>query len=73
MTLKLDEMAILRLPDVMRLIGLGRTTIYDMMAKGTFPRPVSLSARAIGWRVVDIRDWLQQREQATNHLLPPAN
>jgi prophage regulatory protein len=58
---KLDDMAILRLPDVMRLIGLRRTTIYDMMAKGTFPRAVSLSARAKGWRVVDIRSWLQSR------------
>ncbi|MFH1218212.1 MAG: AlpA family phage regulatory protein [Pseudomonadota bacterium] len=60
---KLDEMAILRLPDVMRLIGLRRTTIYDMMAKGTFPRSVALSARAKGWRAGDIRAWLESREQ----------
>jgi len=53
---------LLRLPDVMRSIGLRRTTIYDMMAKGNFPRPVSLSARAIGWRVANVRDWLQQRK-----------
>jgi len=60
--MELNDMAILRLPDVMRLIGLRRTTIYDMMAKGVFPKPVALSARAKGWRVNDIRAWLQSRE-----------
>ena len=72
MELILNDMAILRLPDVMRLIGLRRTTIYDMMSKGTFPRSVSLSARAKGWRAGDIRAWLQSREQ-TDHSAPSAS
>ena len=64
MTPALEELAILRLPNVMRLTGLGRTTIYDMMAKGMFPRPVSLGFRAVGWRASDIRAWIETRRAA---------
>ena len=58
-----DELSILRLPQVMQLVGLGRTTIYDMMEKGIFPRSISLGTRAIGWRVGDIRRWLEARRK----------
>jgi prophage regulatory protein len=62
----LEDMAILRLPEVKRLTGLGRTSIYQMMADGKFPRAVALSSRAVGWMVFeDIRGWLQGRSLAT--------
>jgi prophage regulatory protein len=38
-----------RLPTVKRRIGLSRSTIYLRVKKGTFPRPISLGARAVGW------------------------
>ncbi len=57
----LEEIAILRLPEVRRLTGLGRSTIYEMMAKGAFPRSVSLGFRAVGWRKGEIRVWLESR------------
>ncbi|WP_279607852.1 helix-turn-helix transcriptional regulator [Burkholderia cenocepacia] len=30
---------LLRLPSVISMVGLGKTTIYDMMKEGSFPRP----------------------------------
>ena len=39
----------LRLPAVIEATGLSRSTIYDKMKGGTFPRPVNLSARAVAW------------------------
>lgn len=57
----LEDMAIIRMPDVKRLTGLGRTSIYQMMADGIFPRSVTLGARAVGWIVGDIRMWLQEK------------
>ena len=41
--------AILRLPAVKTRTGLSRSTIYERMAKGTFPQQISLGARAVGW------------------------
>lgn len=52
---------ILRLPDVMRLTGLGRSTIYRLLAAGQFPAPVQLSVRAVGWRRSDVDHWTAER------------
>jgi prophage regulatory protein len=52
---------ILRFPAVQATIGLSRSTIYLRIAEGTFPRPVSLGARAVGWLQSDIEEWLRQR------------
>lgn len=52
---------IYRRPDVERLIGLSRSTLYAMMAEGSFPKPVKLGKRAVGWRERDVAAWLDSR------------
>jgi len=49
---------ILRLGSVIDITGLSRSTIYLRISEGTFPKQVSLGARAIGWRQEDIQTWL---------------
>ena len=56
--------AILRRPAVEARVGLGRSAIYAMMAKNLFPKPVKLTAKAVGWRERDVRAWLESREVA---------
>jgi prophage regulatory protein len=51
----------LRLPAVLKETGLGRSTIYRMVAEQTFPAPFRLSKRVIGWRRVDIDAWTATR------------
>jgi prophage regulatory protein len=58
--------AILRLPEVMRLTGLGRSTIYRLLAAGQFPSPVQLSVRAVGWRRSDVDNWTAERPQVSH-------
>lgn len=53
-----------RLPKVKERTGLGRSTIYRMMALGQFPRSLQLTARAVGWRRADIDAWLAARPPA---------
>lgn len=50
---------IMRRPEVQAATGLARSTIYEMMTAGTFPRAVRLGPKAIGWRSSDIRTWLE--------------
>jgi prophage regulatory protein len=50
-----------RLPTVIKLTGLGRSTIYRWIAEGTFPSPVRLGPRAIAWRWSDLELWTQSR------------
>ena len=53
---------ILRLRDVEVLTGLKRSTIYALMRDGGgMPRPVRMTARAVGWNERDILDWCASR------------
>lgn len=52
---------ILRRKDVERSVGLSRSTIYSRIADGTFPAPIPLGERAVGWRASDIDDWIEQQ------------
>lgn len=56
---------ILRLPAVKTTTGLSRSTIYLRVAEGTFPKPVSLGGRAVGWLEAEIQNWLRQRIEAS--------
>jgi len=38
--------------------GLSRSTIYQRIGAGTFPKPVNLGARAVGWLESEIDGWL---------------
>ena len=52
---------ILRRPEVERATGLPRSTIYQLMADGRFPKPVSLGARSVGWLETEIAAWQKDR------------
>lgn len=56
---------ILRLPAVKASTGLSRSTIYLRVSQGTFPAPVSLGGRAVGWLEAEIQDWQQRRIDAS--------
>ena len=49
---------ILRRSEIETVIGLSRSSIYNMMAEGTFPKPMRLGRRAVGWLESDVTDWL---------------
>ena len=52
---------LLRLPTVMERCGLGRSSVYAGVNAGTFPSPVRLSARAVGFREEEIDRWILER------------
>lgn len=56
---------ILRLPEVIGRVGLRRASIYLHISKGSFPKPISLGARAVGWLESDIDGWIAARIEVT--------
>lgn len=54
---------ILRLRDVVQVTGLSRSTIYAEIAKGKFPRQVSLTGRrSVGWPEHAVTQWVESRQ-----------
>lgn len=56
----------IRMGTVMRITGLGRSTIYRLMAEDKFPSPVRLAKRAIAWRRIDLDRWSEGRPTVTH-------
>lgn len=54
----------LRRRAVEEVTGLSRSTIYDLMSKGLFPRPVKLTGKAVGWPSEAVEGWLKSRPSA---------
>ena len=54
---------LLRRKDVEHLTGLGRSSIYAMMASDLFPKQVKLCSRAVGWLEADIAAWIETRQR----------
>lgn len=61
-----DRMA--RLPEVERMTGCKKSTIYKFIGEGAFPKPVRLSARMVAWSEAAVLQWVQDR---INGVEPP--
>ena len=56
-----SELAILRRRQVEQRTGLSRSTLYQYIKDGNFPKPVPLGPRAVGWLEAEVRDWIATR------------
>lgn len=52
---------ILRLPQVCKTTGLGRSMIYQLESEHRFPCRVRIGARAVGWVEAEVQSWLAGR------------
>ncbi|MDR8761984.1 helix-turn-helix transcriptional regulator [Burkholderia multivorans] len=55
---------LMRMKDVVKKIGLCRATIYSMIGRGEFPRPIRIGERATGWLESELEAWLAKRSAA---------
>jgi prophage regulatory protein len=60
--------SILRLPGVIEHTGLSRSSIYSGVKHGTFPPPIRLGERAVGWLASEIMDWIESRKVARQEV-----
>lgn len=54
-------MHIWRLKEVMSITGLGRSSVYKFISEGTFPKPIALGDRAVGWLASEVEEWIAAR------------
>ena len=58
------EGRLVKLPEVLHLCGISRSTMNRWIKSGHFPPPVQIGPRAVAWRESDIREWLESRPVA---------
>jgi predicted DNA-binding transcriptional regulator AlpA len=62
----LEELRVIRLPQVLEATQLSRTRIRQLEVAGKFPRRLVLGDNAVAWREIAIRQWLADREGRSN-------
>ncbi|MDL2259515.1 AlpA family phage regulatory protein [Deltaproteobacteria bacterium OttesenSCG-928-K17] len=56
----LPQEGFVRLPQVLHVLGIGKTTFWEGIKTGRFPAPVKLGPRTAAWRVDDIRNLISR-------------
>jgi len=59
----MSDQLVYRLGDLVRVLSLSKTTIYELIQQRDFPSPVRLTARSVGWRAREVNAWLESRPQ----------
>ena len=59
---------LIRLPEVMKRVGLKRTAIYQRMREGRFPKSRSLGPRCTVWVEAEIDDWIGSIVERTDEI-----
>jgi prophage regulatory protein len=54
---------IIRMPEIIKITGASKSTIYRWIKNKKFPDRCKLSERMSGWLYGDIIDWLQSKGQ----------
>lgn len=54
---------LIRIDNVCQITGLSVPTIYRLMGKGIFPRPVKITATARAWKLSEVAAWVESRER----------
>ena len=56
--------SIQKLPAILARTGLSRSTLYQRVKDGKFPKPVKISERAVGWLTSEVDDFIAERVAA---------
>jgi prophage regulatory protein len=60
-----EDIEMLRAPAVMKMTALPLSSLYELMAAGDFPKPISLSSRRVAWVRCEVEQWLRDRIAAS--------
>lgn len=61
-SISMNNMAkrLIRLPDVMSITGLKRSTIYQKMKGGDFPKSIPIGERSVAWVEGEVSKWIEK-------------
>ena len=51
---------LIRLPSVLNQVGLGRTSVYEKIKVGNFPKPIHIGPRAVAFDSEAVDKWVEK-------------
>jgi prophage regulatory protein len=61
---------IIREPELLKLVGLSRSTLWRRETAGDFPKRRQISNRSVGWVLSEIQQWITSRPLAEGKERP---
>lgn len=53
----------IRRQELLQIVPLAETTIYEMERRGEFPRRFNLTPRCVVWDLAEVEAWIEERKQ----------
>ncbi|CAE6779056.1 helix-turn-helix transcriptional regulator [Paraburkholderia nemoris] len=54
----IPETGFMRFKQIQQVFPIGRTTLWDLVGRGLFPKPIRMSSRLVVWRAEEVRAWI---------------
>lgn len=61
-----EKCRLLRMPDVINITGLPRSTIYLKVKNKEFPSQVQISSRSVAWIESEVHEWISENIKKRN-------
>lgn len=61
--MNIPDFGFMRLPQVLQVIPVSRSTWYDGIKQGRFPKGIKITGNIVGWKVSDIKNLVQKIEE----------
>jgi len=52
---------ILKIHQVVEIVGISRSSVYTMIQRNDFPKPLKLGSRSSGWLKSEVDAWIESR------------
>jgi prophage regulatory protein len=57
---------IIREPETLAMVGVSPVTLWRWEKAGKFPKRLKIGPRAMGWKLSDIENWIEQKNEAAH-------
>jgi prophage regulatory protein len=63
-----QDISIVRHKDVKQKLKISSAKLFDMVAKGLFPKPFPIvpGGRAVGWLETDVNQWIENQKNTSS-------
>jgi prophage regulatory protein len=52
---------LIRIDTLTQMIGLSRSTVYNLIRSNQFPQPIKIGDRAVAWSESEVEDWISNK------------